>query len=171
MLKPKQKLGDEVRTQLSKITTYAPEVLRKELGPSGMPWNSTEELANTIRDLKSNDLLKAWDSVVAGKKRARIITHVYGSTFPLSKDSPGDFEVRNSKAVSNIKCIKDIECKRLTFSQYSCKNIERQRNPLLQKIVEKRFGVALAVLGAGLVFGINVWARKGSVKESSSFKK
>jgi len=33
LLKPKQKLGDEVQVQLSKIKDYAPEVLGRGLGP------------------------------------------------------------------------------------------------------------------------------------------
>eukprot|EP00558_Chaetoceros_sp_UNC1202_P005685 CAMPEP_0197245224 /NCGR_PEP_ID=MMETSP1429-20130617/10072_1 /TAXON_ID=49237 /ORGANISM="Chaetoceros sp., Strain UNC1202" /LENGTH=361 /DNA_ID=CAMNT_0042705679 /DNA_START=69 /DNA_END=1154 /DNA_ORIENTATION=- len=160
LLKPKQKLDDEAGLHFGKISKYAPEVLEKALGPSQLPWNSAEHLASSIKGLNRGDLLQAWDNVVAGKKRARIVSHVYGSTFPLSSDGKeGDFASRHI-ARSRITCLKsmeDIKVKRQELVQYSDKIVEKQRLFGMKKV-----GLAaVGVIGTSLLLcAINSYGRK-----------
>ena len=170
LLKPKQQLGEEVGMHFSKINIYAPEVLGKGLGPAGLPWNNAEDLAGTIQSLNRADLLKAWDNVVAGKKRARVVSHVYGSTFPLLDGKQGDFALRNSKQVVNLLSTKEIQEKRQTLAQYSDKTtIGRQRFPFMQRIFEKKVGIAVGLVGASVILcAMNAWGRKGSAEKTTT---
>jgi hypothetical protein len=159
LLKPHQKLGDEIGIQMRKITNHAPEILNNGMSPSDFPWDSKTELAATIQKLTSSDLLKAWDNVVAGKKRARIVSHVYGSSFPLSDIRQGDFQARNSNQVVKLHSIKGIQEKRQMLVQYSETNVDGRT--LFPKRLQKRFGIALGVVGVScFIYAINAWARK-----------
>ena len=150
MLKPKRDLGDEVQVQLSKITDYAPEVLGQGKSPSDLPWDSARDLANAIINLKRTDLTKAWDTVISGKRRARIVSHVYGSTFPFNKDDSKDFELRNrNKAVINLKSIESIANTRNNLVQYSTQNAHLQRK--LSSQVQKKLWVAAGLVGSSLL--------------------
>lgn len=88
MLKPVQKLGTEASTHFAKISRYGPEVLGSGASGSALPWKSAETLARKIETLGRQDLLRTWDRVFLPQNRARLVSCVYGSTFPLQKDKP-----------------------------------------------------------------------------------
>jgi hypothetical protein len=88
LLKPIQKLGIEAQTHFAKISRYAPEVLDgREHDASMLPWTSVESLASSISRMRREDLLRAWDRLVLPQNRARVVSCVYGSTFPLRTSS------------------------------------------------------------------------------------
>jgi hypothetical protein len=84
MLQPIQKLATEATMHFAKIQRYSPEVLHQGRGPEHLPWNSVQTLADAIRTLHRKDLLHTWDELVHHPKlRSRIVSCVYGTTFPL----------------------------------------------------------------------------------------
>jgi hypothetical protein len=84
LLKPMQKLITEANSHFSKIQRYGPECFaeqgRKE---SAMPWKSIEVLARGIQSLSRAELLEAWDRMIDPSSRSRVVSCVYGNTFPL----------------------------------------------------------------------------------------
>ncbi len=144
-----------------KIQKYAPEVLHTN-GPSQLPWNSAQDLASTIRGLGRSDLLKTWDNVVAGKKRSRVVTHVYGSTFPFveGEHSRG----QNRRRVVSLKSLDDIKLKRQELVQYS-KTMKNRRLPGL--FLEKKGIVAAGLVGAGML----LYALKTNGRETGTGSK
>lgn len=100
LLKPIQKLGSEASTQFSKIRRYSPEILSDGGSGQDLPWDSVKVLATEIGKLKREDLLAAWDRLIPPKSRSRIISHVYGSTFPLPDETRG--AASGSKVVDSL---------------------------------------------------------------------
>jgi hypothetical protein len=83
-LKPIQKLQNEASTHFGKIQRYAPEIFHPHEAGQSIPWDSVKPLARTIQSLKRSDLLAAWDRMMDPKNRSRIVSCVYGKTFPLT---------------------------------------------------------------------------------------
>jgi secreted Zn-dependent insulinase-like peptidase len=86
MLKPIQKLSEEASSQFGKILNFAPEVLSQKGRRKELPWNNSPSLAKTIASLSRADLLQTWDRLIIPENRARILSCVYGTTFPLPND-------------------------------------------------------------------------------------
>jgi hypothetical protein len=150
MLKPKRALGEEVQLQLARITDFAPEVLARGKSPSELPWNANKDLANAVVNLNREDLINTWDNVVAGKRRSRIVSHVYGSTFPLDTYNSNDFDLRHrNKSLVNLKTIEDLAHKRAMLLQYSTDNLRLQRrfSPLLRT----KLFAAVGLVGSSLL--------------------
>lgn len=88
LLKPIQKLQTEASNHFAKIQRYSPELFRKD-GSSGqdpteeLPWNSVQSLAAALKELKRQNLIETWDRMTKPDTRSRIVSCVYGSTFPL----------------------------------------------------------------------------------------
>jgi insulysin len=80
LLQPIQKLGIEVSNQYSKIKRFAPEVIQSD---TSMPWDNSKIMASTIRSLCRQDILGTWDRMMLPYSRARVVSCVYGTTFPL----------------------------------------------------------------------------------------
>lgn len=95
LLKPIQKLQTETSNHFSKIERYAPELfyrhkklLPKARGAEGrIPWDSVQTLAHRIRTLDRAALLETWDRMIQPNSRSRIVSCVYGNTFPLTTSS------------------------------------------------------------------------------------
>lgn len=83
MLKPIQKLGQEANSQFSKIRRYGPEVLANGGKDKDLPWDSVKTLAHEIQQLGRDDLVQNWDRMIASNERSRVVSCVYGKTFPL----------------------------------------------------------------------------------------
>ncbi len=148
-----------------KIQKYGPEVLHTS-GPSQLPWNSAEVLASTIRGLGRSDLLKTWDNVVAGKKRSRVVTHIYGSTFPFVE---GDHSRgQNRRKIVSLKSLDDIKLKRQELVQYS--NTMKD-NRLPGRLLEKKSLVAAGLVGAGmLLYALKMNGRETTTGTKSAMK-
>ena len=145
MLKPIQKLGSEVSNHYSKIRRYAPEVLVTGGTDSDLPWDNSKPLAYAIEKLKRDDLVRAWDRLTLPKSRSRVISLVYGSTFP----SPSD--VRNSGRVV-VDSLPDLIKLREQLPVINGKS--RGMPSLLNQLASNKLlasGTVVALLGVGFV--------------------
>lgn len=113
LLKPIQNLGIEVDDHFNKIRRYSPELVDDPIDtdttihndPVVLPWDGKRKLALAINALNRQDLLHTWDSVIAGKRRSRIVTHIYGSSFPMEnscKRIPFGLEHTNLNSTTDI---------------------------------------------------------------------
>lgn len=82
LLKPYQDLRSEAQAHFAKIRRHAPEVL---VSGKDIPWDNSRTLATTMQSLRREDLLKVWDTVMHPRNRARVVSSVYGTTFPLNE--------------------------------------------------------------------------------------
>lgn len=105
MLKPIQKLGSETSNHFSKIRRYAPEILNSGGSDVDLPWDNSKPLASAIEKLKREDLVKTWDRLTLPKSRSRVVSYVYGTTFPLPVDmrSPASARVVVDSLPSLVK--------------------------------------------------------------------
>mmetsp|Transcript_27119 Transcript_27119/g.77929 ORF Transcript_27119/g.77929 Transcript_27119/m.77929 type:complete len:283 (-) Transcript_27119:39-887(-) len=100
LLKPIPKLQTEASNHFSKIQSYAPEVFYRHQKDQvkgrdpveDLPWDSVKSLAGTLETLTRDDLLKTWDRLTKPSCRSRIVSCVYGKTFPLAA-SPSDSSI------------------------------------------------------------------------------
>lgn len=150
MKKPKQKLGDEMHVQETKIRNYAPETIGFNGIVGNMPWDSGKELADAIEGLNRADLVKTWNNMVVGKRRTRIVSHVYGNTFPFKDTYLSDFEARNKmRKVQVLTSLDSIKDKRNTLAQYSDTIQTCGRSNLL---TNRRNIAVFGAIGTGLAF-------------------
>jgi insulysin len=98
LVKPIQKLQSEAALHYSRIVRYGPEVHRSS-GAQEIPWNTTQMLASTIRELRREDLLKTFDTMTHPSTRCRVVSSVYGKKFPL-KQSTESLKVGNTNVTS-----------------------------------------------------------------------
>merc|ERR1719237_1186734 len=85
LTKPVRKLGEEASNHMSKIRRYAPETLVEgsTFSAQDLPWDNPEVLAGAVRKLDRDIILQVYDSLVLRKDRSRIVSFVYGKTFPM----------------------------------------------------------------------------------------
>jgi hypothetical protein len=86
LLKPIQNLKIEAGNHFEKIRRYGPEILYGGGSDQDLPWDNAKIMAGAIEKLKRNDLVATWDRLILRKARSCAVSHVYGSTFPLSED-------------------------------------------------------------------------------------
>ena len=154
LLKPIQKLSTEANTQFSKILRYAPQIL-DEKSAEEIPWNPVvaRELASKLQSLDRSHLLETWDSMFVRQKRARIISCVYGSTFPFEKH----FKARSSRRLVLTKVSDIVEIrKRLPAYDNNPTQIHRWWIPA-RMTPESTIAVA-ALVGVGAL-GWTIWTR------------
>jgi len=123
LLKPVQKLETEVDMNFNKIRRYSPELLDnyQDLDDEcaeikgKLPWQTNKSLAAAIQKVTREDIVHAWDSVI-GQRRSRVVSHIYGSSFPLNIDSiPSNtgsrhgLKSRKKNGVRNIVQIESME--------------------------------------------------------------
>eukprot|EP00814_Leptocylindrus_danicus_P018893 CAMPEP_0116007748 /NCGR_PEP_ID=MMETSP0321-20121206/2472_1 /TAXON_ID=163516 /ORGANISM="Leptocylindrus danicus var. danicus, Strain B650" /LENGTH=1177 /DNA_ID=CAMNT_0003476479 /DNA_START=185 /DNA_END=3718 /DNA_ORIENTATION=+ len=116
MLKPIKSLYAEAGVHFAKIKRYAPEVIDSGGSPDDIPWDSINDLAAAVRSIERKDLVEAWETLVINKdKRARLVSHVYGSKFPKPK------VVKPSKNYENVvqmNSLRDLIEKRRELQVY-----------------------------------------------------
>lgn len=92
LLKPIQKLLTESNSHFGKIHRFAPERISTtdDDGKSEpLPWKTEKDLAECILSLSRAELMETWDRIIGPANRARIVSCVYGNTFPLANKSIG----------------------------------------------------------------------------------
>lgn len=178
LLKPIQKLESEVDDHFSQIRRYSPEVLDCDVNDSTdhndaakLPWDNKMHLAAAMTALTRKDLLLAWDSVIAGKSRSRIVTHIYGSSFPLENSLKGiPFDVEKSKTTQHLNSKMGILKKRNDLSPFVFKSyVANQRNGMSAVIRNNKLLVAGTAVGVGLMFCVFNYNKDGC-KKSDSFR-
>jgi len=90
LTKPIRKLGTEASNQFGKIRRYAPALYAdNESSLEDIPFDNAAVVAATLRKLDRNIILDVYDSLIMKREsRSRILTHVYGRTFPLKEVPP-----------------------------------------------------------------------------------
>ena len=160
LLKPIQNLGIEVDDHFSKIRRYSPELVDDSIDtdsihndPIVLPWNSKRQLASAIKDLNQQDLLHAWDSVIAGKHRSRIVTHIYGSSFPMENSCKRiQFGLEHTKnGVQNFNSTIDIVKGRNKLSPFGSRLIKHE-NGTRTLMRNKTVAFAGVAIGFGFLF-------------------
>lgn len=84
LLKPIQNISTEAANRFAKIRHFAPEVLQSA-AKRAIPWDNAPAVARAIQSLTRADLLETWDRMMLPNSRSRIVSCVYGTTFPLPK--------------------------------------------------------------------------------------
>jgi insulysin len=84
LLKPIQKLGVESAIHFSKIERFAPEIQGTSIK---MPWDNAKLMACTIQSLSRTDIVEGWDRMFLTTSGKRIVSCVYGTTFPLHRSN------------------------------------------------------------------------------------
>ena len=152
LLKPFQKLSSEAGNQFGKIQRYAPEVKCGEL-----PWNSVESLAGAIRQVKRQDLVTHWDRLTHPSSRARVVSHVYGTTYPL--DSKMIASSSSSNATVVVNNLKEIQALRETLPIFDNSKSQPNVRTRLRRLARNRNTWAVgAVVGVGVV-GWSIYTR------------
>ena len=89
LLKPIQKLSTEASGHFAKIRRFTPELMgqtngqRRYNGRNDIPWDNAPQVAQAVESMNREDLLQVWDGMMLAESRARIVSCVYGTTFPL----------------------------------------------------------------------------------------
>ena len=156
--KPIQKLNVEVGNHFSKIRRYASDIVQSD--HKSLPWDSSKYLAESIKSLTRKDIIDTWDELVTCQDRCRVVSHVYGSSFPLLTDDQGKEEIlpvmKPMRNTVYLKSRQDIFQKRDLLSRFT-------RNPLhhrgesvafqMQNVarnIDSRAGIMAGVVGLGL---------------------
>jgi len=171
MLKPIKNLGTEVGRHFNKIFHHSPEVLGHRDSHAKekvlIPWDATKDLASAMRLVTREDLLRVWDNFIAGKRRSRIVSHVYGNTFPL-RDHIGEIQSGSNKGNADIiSDLGQLLKKRLVLPPYNSvfESQKKTTNPMLNQVVNKVRSIShnkkitAAFLGMGTI-GICLYSMK-----------
>ena len=172
LLKPTRKLSNEVNDHFSKIRRFSPEVLLEQNSSNSetiaynteLPWNNKVHLAKAIQDLRHDDILNVWNTVVAGKHRSRIVSHVYGSSFEM-KDARKNYPSPSKKdalgrRIIHIDTTADIFEQRKLMSSFGVRPVGNNIHStsfqsLVKSIGQKKFAFSVAVGTSLLVYALN----------------
>lgn len=151
LLKPIQKLGTESSIHFGKIERYGPEILADgQFSGKKMPWSSVKSLAHTIQELSRSDLLSTWDRMVLRKEsRSRVVSLVYGQTFPLKKNAIPSSTPTKAVVVNDVGALLQL---RQTMKHYDSA-IKCTPRTVISWKPSRSWGVAAAaaILGAGVL--------------------
>ncbi|KAL7452764.1 hypothetical protein ACHAWC_004489 [Mediolabrus comicus] len=154
LTKPIRKLGTEANNQFGKIKRFAPETLYadNETSFEDIPFDNAEVVAAALRKLDRKKILDVYDSLIVKKEsRSRILTHVYGRTFPLQEVST---------RASSLSSMDDLLSKRkslIAFEPHS--NYERNGGRILSFMGRHR--TLQYAAAAATVVGVGVMLFKG----------
>ena len=160
LTKPIRKLGDEASNHMAKLRRYAPETLIEGSGytVSDLPWDNAEVMAAAIKRLDRESLLRVYDTLVVKKEsRSRLVSFVYGKTFP--------FEVQPTKLPSwsggKLQTIEEVMAKRKSLLPFDPMISYKSSGRSLWNIVGKHKTTMKYAFAGALVVGVGVWALKG----------
>ena len=152
LTKPIRKLGDEASNHMAKIRRYAPETLAEGSGHSvhDLPWNNPEVLASAIKNLNRDTILKTYDSLVLSPSRSRIVSFVYGNTFPLEPNWSG--------GKSTASSMQELLARRNTMITFDpSTSYNDQSGNGLWKLLGKH-KTTLRYAAAAAAVGVGVWS-------------
>ena len=169
LLKPIQKLSTEADSHFGKIHRYGPEVYDKGGKSEDLPWDSVKSLAATVQSLERSDLLDTWDRMILPANRSRIVSCVYGKTFPLqtiSNPQEGSLGLFSSstRVINNFDDLLKLRGGLETFDETASKKRgigSRFLDPLAHRIDmtgataasrrNRMFAIGIGLLGIGVV--------------------
>jgi insulysin len=158
LLKPIQKLPNEANNHFSKIRRYAPEILEQRGSENDIPWDGSKQMAHQIEKLSHNDLIEAWDRLILPKSRARIVSCVYGTTFPLQ---PTSIASRCSKSVVVIDILPELLKLRNTYQSFNNTPSQPRRvlTRLLGQIAANKAALGAVAAATAIGVGWTIMAR------------
>ena len=167
LTKPIRKLSEEAKYHFGKIRRYAPEVVCNENQQLlDLGWDNPQVMASALRDLERAYLLQVFDELVLKKDtRSRIVSTVYGKTFPMP---PQLSQVSASTTISSMEGLLSKRSKMIPFDPTT----SYQRQSIFSsafRTVNKHRTTLQYVAAAAAVIGVGVWAI--GVKTDSSEKK
>jgi secreted Zn-dependent insulinase-like peptidase len=170
LTKPIRKLGEEAKYNFCKIRRYAPEVLgvESEQADVDLGWDNPQVMANALRGLDRSYLLQVFDELVLKQEtRTRIVSTVYGKTFPM----PAQLKTRGTS--STISSLEDLLAKRSKMIPFDpSTNYQPQSSStffsLVRSVGKHRTALHYAA-AASMMIGVGAWAI--GLKSSSCEKK
>ena len=168
LTKPIKKLSEEARYHFTKIRRYAPEVFCNGNNLIDLGWDNPQVMATALKEINRGYLLQVFDELVLKKgTRARIVSTVYGKTFPM----PPPQTLGTSS--STILSLDDLFVKRGNLIPFDpATNYQRSSNTLLWRHVWKHKTALQYVAAAAAVIGISAWAvgTKTNLNEKKQIK-
>ena len=158
LTKPIRKLGDEAGTHFAKIRRFAPEtVCDSGHGVDALPWDNAEVLASTVRGLNRDEIIDVWDTLVVKKEsRSRIVSYVYGKTFPMetpTKPRSIDISASSFRASSMV----DLLSKRNSLIPYDPTTSYYNKEHFSWNIWGKHRTTIRYAAAAAAVVGVGLW--------------
>jgi len=168
LTKPIRKLSEEAKYHFAKIRRYAPEVVfdggkaEQDLG-----WDNPEVMASAITSLDRTHLLHVFDNLILKKdNRARVVSTVYGKTYPMPT------ELQQTTSSCNISSVESLLAKRTSLIPFDPTTSYHQPSSfgslLLKKVGKNRMSLQY-VAAAAAVIGVGAWAI--GLRSSSTEKK
>jgi secreted Zn-dependent insulinase-like peptidase len=161
LTKPIRKLGTEADNQFGKIKRFAPETLYagnsdNEASFEDIPFDNAEVLAAALRKLDRNMILNVYDSLIMKKEsRSRILSYVYGRTFPL-KEVPSP--TPNKVYLSSMN---ELMAKRMTLIAYEPHSNYQRAGTRMLGLMGRHRTLQYAVAAATVVGVVGVVLFKG----------
>lgn len=154
LTKPIRKLNEESRYHFGKIRRYAPEVLKSsESSDLELGWDNPQVIANALQGLNRDHLLQVFDDLILKKEtRARIVSTVYGKTFPMPT------QLSTSGTSSSVLSLEDLLAKRNKLIPFDpTTNYSRQHSfaSLIWINMSKHKAAYVAAVAA---IGVGAWA-------------
>lgn len=158
LTKPIRKLSEEAKYHFGKIRRYAPEVLSKSDGNSllDLGWDNPQVMANALRGLDRAYLLQVFDELVLNKgTRNRIVSTVYGKTFPMPSQL---LKAGSSSTISSMEELLSKRSKMIPFDPTT--NYQQMQTNIgsLLRTVGKHRATLQYVAAAVAVIGVGAWA-------------
>ena len=165
LLKPIPKLQTEASNQFEKIQRYGPEIFHSLDRKSGryssnqqLPWNSVESLAGALKKLTRQDLLMTWDRMTQPATRSRIVSCVYGSTFPLEASAKTASRLGgwgSRRPVTVVNSFADLLKLRSRFPAYDDQMVTSR------KTLPHRFSTLVGFMGRVQSYQPLLWTKVG----------
>lgn len=155
LTKPIRKLGDEASNHMTKIRRYAPETLIEgtDYSVNDLPWDNPEVLAAAVRKLDRDAILQVYDSlVVKAESRSKIVSFVYGKTFPME---PSQIRAGGKFFASSME---ELMEKRKSLIAYDpSRNYPKENVGSMWRTLGKNKTTMRYAMAAAAVVGVGVW--------------
>lgn len=176
LLKPIQSLSAESNQHFAKIRRFAPEILSKSNNDANaaghataaLPWDNSKVVARTIRSLRREDLLDAWDRLMLPHTSARVVSCVYGTTFPLPA-LRNQLPQSTSQRTVIVDALADVQQLRQQLRVYDLSPSPAKSSNLFSRLPAVSSPVAAAaIFGASAVVAAGCWTFLGGRSKKSA---
>ena len=130
-----------------------------------LPWDSVQAVAGSIQALSRSDLLETWDRMTHPSSRSRVVSCVYGNTFPLN-DAPATKGIattskwnvqQRSKVVNSFHDLLQLRKRLEVFDdQLTTRKRRYHWNPLVRLASSQSSSRVLTMFGISCMLGVGV---------------